>query len=1522
MKQSFCKFLTLTVALTFLTDVARASMTIQSLTGPVTATEISSFESFMAGQSPPTTNSYGNDMADGTSGMDCEALGLMYEVTNDPVLLNKMITYADAFISLRNDYTDRRVMWDGKVDPVWLTKAASSSEAGYAGSENNDIVGHVAYCAKLILEHPSLWNQTVPDGNPHGYGVTYYQRATNYVDQMEYSEDNYFNGYFINFSTYQITAPTSSAWTTFNETTTAWNRQMMFLNGWQRLSECHQILGDNAYKVGVYNSVVQAAMNWFVSQLQPGTASGQPVYNWTYAPGSGGSEDNTLHSTYDMWGITRAYNAGIYTNISASTMIPFANTLQYVMNISTNTISYYVNGTDGSNSSRNYIYPGWMPIANFSPTTYWIMANMNIAQGSQHSTAIFDAFILWDKNARYTGFFANNNSAADYFLNSPWIETVPANGTASYPVTVNSLFGFGSGVTISLSGLPSGVSANVSPGYNATISLTSSGATPGIYSAKITGTGGGITRTVLLTFVVTNSVAPDFSISATPASQTTSVSGNTTYTTTIGALNGFSGNVSFSVSGLPSGATGNFSPTSVSGSGSSTLTVAAGSSTPSGSYTLTITGTSGSLVHSTTVSLLINDFTISASPSSQTVTAGNGTNYTVTVGSVNGFNGNVSLTAGGLPSGASANFNPASVTAAGSSTMTVSTSGSTPVGTNTLTITGTSGNLAHATSAILAVTGTGSFTLSSTPTSQTVTEGNGTSYTITVTPSGGFNGTVNLSVSGLGIGTTASFSPSTITGSGSSTLTVNTTSATPGANGYSLTVAGTSATLTNTVALNLTVNPPSPGGALPSGWLDTDIGGPLYLTGSAGYTSGLFTLNGSGSDIWGTGDQFNYAYQSANGDQTLVAEVTSLQLSDPWAKAGVMFRETTASNAVYMGLYMTGTNGVSMQFRPSTGASAVDFEHQAGLTAPYWVKLVRSGNTFTGYSSPEGATWTQVGSTNMTMATSALGGLAVCSHNYWEINTATFNNVNMAAPDFSISTSPSSQTVIAGGSTNFTVTIGALNGFSGNVSLSVNGLPSGASANFNPTSINGSGSSTLTITTTNTMRASTNILTITGTSGSLQHSTTVTLVIQAGVVSWTTVNDTDAGITYSSGWTYGNNRNYGDYDNDVHYTSGVSNYAQYTFTGTGVEYITETYSDEGNVDVYIDGTYQTTVDCYSTARTAQVVMYSDTGLAAGSHTIKIVKNSGTYTLLDAFAYTASSIPTNTITASAGANGSISPSGNVVINQGANQTFTITPNSGYQVSSVMVDGSSVGAVTSYTFNNVQANHTISASFSALPDFSISASPGSQTVTAGGNTTYTATINALNGFAGTVNLSVSGLPSGATGTFNPTSITTSGSSTLTVTASNSTSAGTYTLTITGTSGSLQHSAAIALTVNPPAWTTVNDTDSGITYSAGWNYSTNRNDGDYNNDVHYTKTNADYAQYTFTGTSIEYITETYSDEGNVDVYIDGTLQTTVNCNSSTRAAQVVMYSNTGLSYGSHTIKVAKSSGTYMLLDAFTYR
>ncbi|HET9167115.1 MAG TPA: hypothetical protein VFP11_14040 [Candidatus Angelobacter sp.] len=201
---------------------------------------------------------------------------------------------------------------------------------------------------------------------------------------------------------------------------------------------------------------------------------------------------------------------------------------------------------------------------------------------------------------------------------------------------------------------------------------------------------------------------PDFSIAASPASQTVTQGGGTSYTATITASGGFTGVVSFSVSGLPSGASASFNPTSVTGSGSSTMSVSTSSTTPAGTYTLTITGTSGTLVHSTTVRLVVNsvnppDFAISVSPTSLNVSRGSTGNYTVTIGAVNGFSGTVSLSVSGLGSRVTGTFSPTSVTGSGTSTLSVTAARNASRGARTITITGVSGSLSHSTTATLNV---------------------------------------------------------------------------------------------------------------------------------------------------------------------------------------------------------------------------------------------------------------------------------------------------------------------------------------------------------------------------------------------------------------------------------------------------------------------------------------------------------------------------------------------------------------------------------------------------------------------------------------------------------------------------------------------------------------------------------------------------------------------------------------------------------------------------------------------------
>src|SRR6267378_75221 len=198
------------------------------------------------------------------------------------------------------------------------------------------------------------------------------------------------------------------------------------------------------------------------------------------------------------------------------------------------------------------------------------------------------------------------------------------------------------------------------------------------------------------------------------------------------------------------------------------------------------------------------DFALSATPASQTVTQGGSTTYTVNISPSGGFTGAVSLSADGLPAGASASFNPNPAT--GSATMTVTTTATTSTGSFSATITGTSGNLSHTTSASLVVNAAAvpDFSLSATPASRTVTQGGSAAYPLSISPSRGFPGLVTFRASGLPTGATPNFSLNPATGN-SSILTVTTNSATT-TGSFSGTITGTSGNLTHTTSVSLVVN--------------------------------------------------------------------------------------------------------------------------------------------------------------------------------------------------------------------------------------------------------------------------------------------------------------------------------------------------------------------------------------------------------------------------------------------------------------------------------------------------------------------------------------------------------------------------------------------------------------------------------------------------------------------------------------------------------------------------------------------
>ncbi|HTD25182.1 MAG TPA: thaumatin family protein [Terriglobales bacterium] len=262
-------------------------------------------------------------------------------------------------------------------------------------------------------------------------------------------------------------------------------------------------------------------------------------------------------------------------------------------------------------------------------------------------------------------------------------------------------------------------SVALTPGATVPVTLTiKANASPapilGTSNIEVIGQSGALENVWEGALTVADPTAQDYTLQVTPNTpQTIAPGGSMVYNMTLTPLNGFTGTVNFLSFGTPPG-TVSFSPGSVTLSGSAqtaTFTVNSSTGATKKTYYPLITTFTGNRLHDSQNALTLStggtpDFTISATPSSQSVVQGNSTTYTVSVGALNGFTGTVSLGASGLPSGSNASFNPASISGSGTSTLTVTTATSTPAGNYTLTITGTSGSLSHPANVTLTVTGT------------------------------------------------------------------------------------------------------------------------------------------------------------------------------------------------------------------------------------------------------------------------------------------------------------------------------------------------------------------------------------------------------------------------------------------------------------------------------------------------------------------------------------------------------------------------------------------------------------------------------------------------------------------------------------------------------------------------------------------------------------------------------------------------------------------------------------------------
>jgi hypothetical protein len=191
---------------------------------------------------------------------------------------------------------------------------------------------------------------------------------------------------------------------------------------------------------------------------------------------------------------------------------------------------------------------------------------------------------------------------------------------------------------------------------------------------------------------------------------------------------------------------------------------------------------------------------------------------------------------------------------------------------------------------------------------------------------------------------------------------------------------------------------------LPAPWSSRDIGS-VGLAGQASFGGGLFSISGAGADIWGTADAFQFVSRSASGDAQIVARVASLQNVHAFAKAGVMFRDTFAAGSAHVLLDVRPNGAVEFMSRSATGGTTA---YLAGSVQPppAWLRLTRSGNTFTGEVSADGTAWVVVGSTSVALAATVSAGLIVSSHDTARLNLATFDHVAVTVPSVTPPSAP------------------------------------------------------------------------------------------------------------------------------------------------------------------------------------------------------------------------------------------------------------------------------------------------------------------------------------------------------------------------------------------------------------------------------------------------------------------------------------------------------------------------------------
>lgn len=957
-------------------------------------------------------------------------------------------------------------------------------------------------------------------------------------------------------------------------------------------------------------------------------------------------------------------------------------------------------------------------------------------------------------------------------------------GTGSTTIKIVDAGGFNGNVSLAVtSTLPTGVTAafatNPATGSDVLTFSVGSSVSQQTVPVVVTGTSGALTQSVNFTLVIHSA---SFGLGASPATVSLQPGHSGTTTVAVQPLYGFTGTVALSISGLPTGVTASFSPSSTSGT--STLTLTAASNATGGNSVLTITGTSGSLSATTTMGVIVQAPSFNIDPLETAVTAGQGSSGSayVEVLSQYGFTGNVTLSASNLPAGVTANFSPNPAPTGSFVTATFNVSSTALVGATPITITGVSGTLTSSANITLNVVQP-TFTLY---TYSPLNLGQGTSGTLSVTVEGqyGFQGSVAFSVSGLPRGVTAVWAPNPST---SSTTLYLSASKTVAAGQYPLTITGTSGgqTVTTTATLNILVPTFTLSNyyvsAIPPGTSGTAY---IYVNDEYGFNGNVnFSVSGLPSGVTGsfspatstsstalnltvgsttTPGQYNLTVTGTSGSQTqtvtvpLTVPAPTFSISDNYSLTLNPGTSQTTPVAIYPQYGFSGSVALSVSGLP------------AGVTASFSPNPTTGSTVLTLTATPT--------------AVSGYYGLTITGTSGALSQTATLQ-FTVAPPSFTLSTGYPS--LGPGTSTSTNVYVYGQNGFSGVVNLSVSGLPSGLTASFvpNPTTF----SSQLNLTASSSLAPGVYPVTITGTSGSLSASTTASVTVGA------------AGFTL----------------NGPYYpTIGQGS------TLTSSAYVNDLFGFTGPVTLSMAGLPAGVTATFGTNPTtyySPIVFTVAAGVAPGPYAFTLTGTSGSLTAtypitLDVVAPTFSLYGSYSASVNQGSSAtttvSVSPqngfTGSVAMSvsglpSGVTGTFSPASTTTSSVLTFAASASAAPGTYPLTITGTSGNITQTLSFQLVVNggsFTLTAAPGEVELPAGSSSRTAVVVAPINGFSGNVSLTATGVPAGVTASFAPATATTS--SVLTFTAGSAAAPGSATVTITGTSGTLTASSTVQVNV----------------------------------------------------------------------------------------------------------------------------